>query len=58
MRIRTFFAFLFTVLLTTPAFAQAETQASPKAIASHDESSDRNFEQALKKTDDVLWFAT
>jgi dipeptidyl aminopeptidase/acylaminoacyl peptidase len=56
MRIRTFYAFLFTVLLTTSAFGQAETPASPKAIASHDESSDRNFEQALKKTDDVLWY--
>ncbi len=56
MRFRNCFAFLITAVLGTSAFAQAEPPASEKALASRDESSDRNFEQALKKTDDVLWF--
>lgn len=45
------------LVLGTPAFGQtADSPASAKALASHDTSTDRGFEEVLKKTDDVLWY--
>src|SRR5260370_41287804 len=53
---RTFIAAILSLLLTVAAAGQqAETPATAKALASHDESMDRGFEDAIKDVDDVLW---
>lgn len=56
---RTLVASAISLLLLFGISALAQTAAPPasaKALAAHDTSTDRSFEQALKKTDDVLWY--
>lgn len=50
-------ATLSLLLLTAfPLSAQTTEAATAKALASHDRSTDRSFEEAIKRADDVLWY--
>jgi dipeptidyl aminopeptidase/acylaminoacyl peptidase len=54
---RTGIATLLSLLFATAALGQTtDAPATAKALASHDESTDRGFEQTVKDVDDVLWY--
>ena len=54
---RTGIATLLSLFIAAAALAQTtDAPATAKALASHDESTDRGFEQAVKDVDDVLWY--
>src|SRR5207253_6002507 len=46
---------LLLVLIAAAAPGQAPEPASAKALASHDRGTDRQFEEIVKSSDDVLW---
>src|SRR5581483_10606474 len=47
---------LITLLLAATAAAQAPEPATARALASHDSSMDRSFEEAIKDIDDLRWY--
>ena len=54
---RTGIATLLSLFIAAAALAQnTDAPATAKALASHDESTDRGFEQTVKDVDDVLWY--
>src|SRR5437588_428106 len=54
---RTGIATLLSLFIAAAALAQnTDAPATAKALAAHDESTDRGFEQTVKDVDDVLWY--